>query len=452
MRARKARRRTSIRRMPSRTSSALVELSRSIVYRPTPRVRLESIEFWIAAAGVFFIPFNLLRLSFAYFTLADMLLCLSLFLRLCCGSFPLRPFGRGSIFWVVGLLLLLGGLLASSIIMGDLGRGMIVSFQYLFAMVFMPCAILGRSPKQTLGLVAVFCASMFVICAFGIYLIHIDGQRNTAFVSGNGRLRSFLERENALAALIALTVPLMIWLRNIRRLPTPVMIVGLASMVYATMLTGSNTGSFAIMVALMTSLLLTARLRMLVTGAVLFVLIGVWMIQDGYQYLPGVFQKRVLAAVESGDIDEAGTFLDRYNLMVESLEIGKHTLLIGLGPDQYREVSYWYLPVHNTYMLIWTEGGAIALAGLATVMLAWWTAAIGAVLLPGGRLHAAPAIASIFSFMLLINAAPHIYARFWTAPILLGVAISTAFVRASTAPSLRDGGSVAPQANAASTR
>lgn len=407
---------------------------------PRRGLTLSSIEFGIAAAGVFLIPFNLLRLDFAYFTLADLLLSFSLFLRLCCGSWPTRPFGRGSIFWAAGLMLLLGGLFASSIIMGDLGRGLIVTFQYLFALGFMPCVMLGRSPRQTLILVAVFSLSIFVICAFGIYLIHIDGQRNTAFVSGNGRLRSFLERENALASLIAITVPLLIWLRRIDRLPTIALFVALIAMIYATMLTGSNTGTFALLIALLTSVLLTAPPRIVAVSFLFLAILFGWTLKGGYEYLPDVFQKRVLAAVESGNIDEAGTFLDRYNLIVESLEISKRTTILGLGPDQYREVSYWYLPVHNTYLLVWTEGGAIALAGLALITLGWWAAALDAAALAGGRSHAAPAIASVFAFMLLINAAPHIYARFWTAPIVLGVAIATAFVRESTARPAREGG------------
>jgi hypothetical protein len=388
---------------------------------------LDRVEFAVAAAAVFLLPFNFLRPSFVFFTAADVLCVASLALRGLRGSLPIYPLGPGTPVWAFGALAMAASLLLSSAFLGDMARGLIVMGQYLFAFAIVPLVVLGRDWARTIALVKVFCASIVLMCLFGVYLIHVDGQRNTRFVSGNGRLRSFVERSNECASLIAMTAPLVLWLLRTREIGLGAAAFALASMFYATMLTGSNTGLFALVAALGLFVILTtspigAAARALATGAA--AVAGLILFRD---HLPEVFRKRVLSALESGDINEAGTFTDRLELSREAFAMARDHMLLGFGADQYRGVSDHHAPVHNAYLLLWNEGGLPAVAGFVATFVGIAIAALPALLIRGGRVHGAPLVCATISFFLLANAVPHVYGRFWMGPIVLGAAVALAY-------------------------
>ena len=74
--------------------------------------------------------------------------------------------------------------------------------------------------------------------------------------------------------------------------------------------------------------------------------------------LPETFQERVGGAVGSGDLSQAGTFVNRSELIEEAWTFAEGNILIGMGVDRYRELSNHDNPVHNLYLLIWNEGAA----------------------------------------------------------------------------------------------
>ena len=131
--------------------------------------------------------------------------------------------------------------------------------------------------------------------------------------------------------------------------------------------------------------------------------------------------------------------------MEEALELLDETMLIGFGVDQYRLLSKYRIPVHNTYLLLWTEGGMLALVG--------WLILLGIVLVgslvvaKGQRLVAATgfAVGAVFALIGLTGA--HLYARYAFVPMLLALALvfaSAADARARGA--LRPSGRVADRA------
>lgn len=382
----------------------------------------------------FFLPFNFLRLSFAYFTLADFLCLASLFLRLCRGNLPTYALLSGTTYWVFGVLLMVTGFLLSSLLNGDPIRGLIVTFQYMHTFLLLPLVVLGRSWEQTIALVKALCASVFLMCIFGVYVIHIDGQRNTAFVSGSGRLQSFVERENEAASVIAMTTPLLLWLWISGAIRPLFALLGLVAMLYGTMLTGSNTGLLTLAAALAAFLAVALSGRSLMGAVALGATTITAMLTVGRDYLPPVFQRRVLGALESGNLDEAGTFSHRFQLMLESIGVARDTILLGLGANQYRVQSFWEQPVHNAYLLLWTEGGLLSLVGLVLALCGGFVTGLAPLMRPGGRVYAAAAICVLGPFILLINAAPHIYGRFWMGPVFCGLAIATCFTRLGHAP------------------
>src|SRR3546814_16804220 len=81
---------------------------------------------------------------------------------------------------------------------------------------------------------------------------------------------------------------------------------------------------------------------------------------SGYQ-LPTVFQDRVANALETGNLDDAGTFTDRAKLISDAWALSEHTIFAGLGVDRFRVWHPSGQPVHTMYLLLLTEGGVAAL-------------------------------------------------------------------------------------------
>src|SRR3546814_2446938 len=54
---------------------------------------------------------------------------------------------------------------------------------------------------------------------------------------------------------------------------------------------------------------------------------------SGYQ-LPTVFQDRVANALETGNLDDAGTFTDRATLISDAWALSEHTIFAGLGRSE----------------------------------------------------------------------------------------------------------------------
>lgn len=388
---------------------------------------LVRLEFAMAIGVVFFSPMNFLRLQFFYFTLSDALACVSLAVLLFQKRLTLHPIGPvGSFYWFGGLALLLAGLLFSSMIYGDPLRGIVFTVQYFFAYLVLLVVISGRSHGALLILAQVFVASIVLMSLHGIYLINIVGERGTGFVSGSGRLTGFVERENECAALIAMTVPVLLYVSSRggwRRL----YLLALPIMAYAVMLTGSNTGLGAFALAIGLYVVLTLRWRQLalvaVSGLVVIVAIDHW----ARAYLPDIFQRRVLGALESGDIAQAGSFDHRLELIHEAIAAANHTVLFGMGADQYALTSFLLQPVHNLYLLLWTEGGPLCMIGFIVMIAAGYVPAFAAFRTPGGRGVGACAFTGVSLFLICVNAFPSVYGRFWVTPIFLGIAMAHAF-------------------------
>ena len=398
------------------------------------RSRLDHIEMFFAVASVFFAPMNFLRYPDFYLTLSDVFTFACLFMMLVNNSLPLRPFGSATPLWMVGIAMLISGLLVSSIVNGDPSRGIIVAAQYFQAFLVLPMIIVMRPWWQVIVLMKVFVFSIFVMCAYGIYLIDVDGQTNTNFVSGNGRLLSFVERANECAALIALTIPLLLWLSGMGCIHRFVTWAFLLTFVYGIMLTGSNTGLLVALLGICVFFLGTVswkRFMLGIFGAIGSVaIIGTW----GQLFLPQVFLDRVFAAYQSGELSKAGTFSDRLDLIFEALRISDHTTLIGLGVDQYREVSEWGAPVHNTYLLILAEGGLLALIGLVVIIAAGFMPAFNNRRQPRWWIASICTFCTVLIFAALINATAHVYGRFWIVPLVLAMAVSLTSRREGPVP------------------
>jgi O-antigen ligase len=222
-----------------------------------------------------------------------------------------------------------------------------------------------------------------------------------------------------------------LWLS--RRMALYYVVPALLVLAIALVLTSSNNG-LALTGLGLAALLVTLRnmrylARALAGLATCLLLIFAW----GSFWLPATFEQRVLGAVRSGSLDGAGTFEGRLALMNEAIELLDDTMLVGLGVDQYRVLSRFGAPVHNTFLLIWTEGGLPALLGWLGLLI---MVIAGAVLLAGRRLDGAVACAVGLVFACIGFTTSHTYGRHLVVPVHLamGLVLASAAVRSRASP------------------
>ncbi|HEV7322472.1 MAG TPA: O-antigen ligase family protein [Ensifer sp.] len=387
------------------------------------------IEFILLVGAVFFCSMNYFRYGDTNFTVADFLALLCFCFALLNRNIDLQLFGRvSSGLWWLGLTLLVSGLLASSIAGPDPMRGIVVVTQYLYAYLFVVLLFSGRTLDQLVLLAKTYVFSILVLCFQGIYLIHIDGRTNTNFVSGNGRFSGLMERENECAAVIALAVPILLLLITTKRINRIYGFIALPLLIYGILLTGSNTGLIALVFGVSVFAVIGVNWKRLFINIALLAGTILAVGSSARDYLPAAFQKRVLGALESGDIGQAGTFDHRVELIYEAMNMTDSTLFFGVGADQYRIASAIHQPVHNLYLLLWTEGGLISAIGLLVMLLSAFGPALAVARLQGGRPFAGCIAANVSMLLLVANAVPHAYSRFWPFPLVLPVALACAYV------------------------
>jgi O-antigen ligase len=396
------------------------------------RVGLERV---LVSAAIFLSLFPSWRYRPVFFTASDLAFCLSLLAILLTRGLPRAPFGMLTPYWFAGFALLVGALFASSLINGEPTRAIIVGAQYFFSFILLPLIVLGRDREATISLVQVFAVGVFVANLASVVLYYSGYTGEFRFVTGNGRLASFAEGPNGHAQMIALACPLVLYLWLAGRMATYYLVALLVILLLSLVLTSSNNGIAMAVLGVSAFFVVLRNLRYLARAAagvaVCLVLILVW----GSYWLPATFEQRVLGAVRSGSIEEAGSFHDRLVLMNEALEMVDETMLLGIGVDQYRLRSQYGAPVHNTYLLLWTEGGLPALIGWASLLLIAWFG----VLYVGRRhrLEAATAFAVAAMVTFIGFTTGHVYARQSVVPLCLAMALvfaSTAEARAWIAP------------------
>lgn len=381
--------------------------------------------FHLALLAVFLSPMNYLRTDAIYFTASDVVVVVALVAMLWRGALPRRPFGGATGLWIAGFLLLGTGLMLGSIAHGagvDLGK---VLGQYAFSLLLVPLVLAGRSLDETVALARALVLSVVVVMLFGIWMIHVVPDPPLSFVSYNNRMRSLVERENECAALGAVAVVFLLglWQAGFARLWE--LLAALPVLAYGIMLTGSNTGLMcaALGVGMIMAFAPSGRLTLFIlvmAGAILAL---------GAAFpalVPDVFRTRVLEGITAGDPSLSGTFADRLLLIQEAFRLADDRLLIGMGAEQFRNISVFDAPVHNTYLLLLNEGGLMSLCGLVVLMLAGLPAPLSHLADRSHRGVAATTLTVLLIFALMLNTFPHFYGRFWNVPLILALSLSCA--------------------------
>lgn len=390
---------------------------------PIGSLRLSTIERFIVYVGVFLAPYANLRFSEFFFTASDFLFCLSFAILLMRGSVPKWPLRQTTQMWFFAFLLLFMGLLIGSLAQGTIQGLIVIGGQYFFSYIVLMFVLVREDPKEAYRIAAVFLATIILVDIHGIYTFYFVGYvPGDGVVTGARRLATVLRDPNQAASINALTMPILLYFWSVGRLRTYLALPLIAIVLVTVVLTSSNSG-LAMMVVCLTAYavsIMTSKLmiRLVLGGAIL---VGVVATFGGTELLPDAFQKRVLGGLSSGNISESGTFIGRTELIKEALGLiaEKHIIVVGVGADQFREVSVHSAPVHVLYLLLWVEGGLLAVMGwvlFSGVGVMLWLS----VKKTGGSKHAQAVIATIVAVFLTIALFyPHMYARYWTLPVFL---------------------------------
>lgn len=383
-------------------------------------------ERWILYCAVFFAPYVTLRASELFFTLSDLLYCVCFFLLLIVRRTPRVPLGGATTLWLGAFLMLMVGLMIGSIVQGDTVRGVIVIVQYFFSYVILLFVLVRDDKEEAHRLAMVFLASILVIDIHGIVTFYSVGYvPDSRVVSGGRRLGTLLGQPNGAAAINAFVVSMVLYLWLCGRVKTWLAIVVLGVAFTTVILTSSNSGLIMLGCCLAAFFGCAMNYRLLWR----FVLIGVFGVMayfaGGSELLPETFHRRVLGALASGDLEQAGTYLDRLRLIYEAVDLigKKEILLVGLGADQFRVLSEQGAPVHNLYLLLWVEGGLLALAGWLLFIFIGVRLALAVRRSGGSTYLSAMMMSTLAVFATFAAVTAHLYARTWLTPVLIGLGL-----------------------------
>ena len=381
----------------------------------------------VLLAAVCLAPYTTWRIrADLLFTASDALFCLGALLYLAARRVTVRPLGDFTAIWFVGLAMLLGGLLVGSVVNGDPMRWIIVAVQYAFAFAAVPMLMSVATREMAIRQAKAALAGVVIMELFGISVYYrLSGSYEAAkrfgpeFITGEHRLGAFMADANWNAAVITMTVPLVFYLQRGRHIGTAIAAGSLAVLLVALLFTGSFTGFSATVASVLLLFLIGGKLRSMRLVVALAAMSGA-VVASGVA-LPTAFEKRVVRALQNQDLSQAGTYSGRLDLVKEAWTIVDKTSVIGIGADQYRNVSRAHAPVHNIFLLLWAEGGLMAMFGWIAIILV--PAALALRMIRRDQPAAGLGLAVFTSFFIFSVAAPHMYSRSWVVPLFVAVAL-----------------------------
>lgn len=396
--------------------------------RGIPATRAQSRSPTAIVAAVFLSTYLSWRPFEIMLTISDALFLAGAGYLLLNSRLSVQPFGRLTAGWLAAFLVMILGFLIGTIANGDPFRWLVTSSQYAFAWVLLPMLLIGHGRENTVTLIKAFLAGLFCLELFGALTYY---EQTTALIralpflgedviTGNRRLSGFLLNPNWNAAAISMALPFVFYCAAQRLLSGVLVFPIIVVLFLGLVLSASATGIITAIVAVAIFHVVGA-VRPSVRGMVLMAGIAVLVGKLGYEP-PEPFQHRVGGAIQSGKISEAGTYESRVALNEEAWSIVEDRMIVGLGIDQYREVSAYDQAVHNMYLLVWAEGGLLSLLGWIGMIAV--LAVRAAKTYSRNRLAAALPLSVLSSLLIFASATPHMYARMWAVPILLALAVA----------------------------
>jgi O-antigen ligase len=392
-------------------------------------------------AATFLVSYNIWRIGSINLTFSDVLFTILLVVLAARSKLEPVPLGSMTAPWMLLFATMIAGLFLGSLVNGDLARWGIVAGQYTFSLLLLPMIFLAQPRTVLHGAVFAFVAGVTSMEVIGIAAYYLFPSANAAaaffghdFVTPAGRLGSFVGEANWNGVMIAMALQYVIYCVRVKIISQPVALAIGTALAWALLLTGSFTAFSA---ALIGGLINVVVGRALPSAKVVVaaVLLATFLWQTGYR-APDVFTRRVGGAYQSGDLEQAGTFTGRKELVIEAWRKVEDTTIVGMGVDRYREWSDGNAPVHNIYLLLWAEGGVFALVGWLGILFILFMIPISVWRID--RLAAALGCSTGAIFVIVSIATPHMFGRLWIVPFLIACGIALRANRYRLIPLRRD--------------
>lgn len=258
----------------------------------------------------------------------------------------------------------------------DLGRFAVIAGSYTFVLLILPLFLVGLcSPFRNEMVRGYVCGvAAFIAISFLVYVFGFDFAKSHGLVTANDRLQMWMHPNHFPMHLILGMLVMAAEVLRSRKgyLPFAVFFVlGTACILFA-----GSSGPLVILFAGIAMFLLATRPKVaLASGVILAGVVAILLVR--FQTLVGDFDVlQRYSWVLSGDVTQAGSYeLRRVSRQASLREIAESPV-IGLGPGMGATILHSspdeeLAAVHNSFILIWLEGGVIA--GIGGV--AWFAAA-----------------------------------------------------------------------------
>ena len=377
-------------------------------------------------------PFFTFRIAGSGFTYSDLMFILCSMALAVTGStklhLPPLSAGKAVFFWLGGGIALILGFVISGILSANITFNTFsVILQYLLVSVVLILLISMFPYEDGHDLIHIFIIGLFINVSIGLflfymmptyyqYLMAIDITTETA-----GRFGSFIG-VNALAKTISLVLPTCLYFIIVSEKKytyTLIMLVlgiGLIS-------TGSISGFISSVIAVSCFIIISIFLcrdqfeprlsNKVVRIAPLMIIIGILGISQ-----MSLFRDRILGSLLTLDPQEFGSFNIRINQISEALTYITSNPYFGLGAGGYQLITDFTVPVHNTYILVWVEGGIISFFGLIMIILAFYLISFQS-LLSNRDLKSAALVATVIPFSMNMMTSTYSYARIYWIPVVI---------------------------------
>jgi len=385
--------------------------------------------------AVFLAPFNTLRFRFMYLTVSDLLLIILyplLMLKIKKTNNYLGETNQPEIKqltnnWFFGCCLVIMGFLLSSIVSQNVSikEFVSVSLQYIFVFIYIPVILIHFKDQDYAMLMKAYLYGMVAVVLIGALVefffpsLYLQLIQSGIFI-GKIRFGSFMGTNN-LVKTIAMCVPMVILLHYNKKLSNISSIVIISTFSIATLKASSIGGTFAVGLAIVLSLLIIRDARIkrmfLVLGIISFMILSIMIATQTIN--TNLFVSRVIDSVLVGDLEEAGSFSYKKQLMISALRFIAKNPFFGLGLGGYMSIGQSDQTVHNSYLLMWVEGGLLSFIGLTTILLS--SALFAKRFIKIHDTKDTALIALIFIVVLAFNliTGTHIYQRFRIIPLVL---------------------------------
>ena len=389
-----------------------------------PMVRIDRIRQLMLGAGCFLLSWHILRIGDINFTASDFLFLICFLIFLARQNLNMMALNSMTAHWCTALAMMLGGLLIGSVFNGDPLRWANIASQYLFGFLLLPMVLMSEDRmwirKCLLYFVLGVAASQIVALSMANFFSFEQSKEllGPSVVAGNGRIGGLVSDANLNGAVIAFSIIALFNAHHhglIRHFFA--LCVG-AVLFWALLSTASFTAFASTAIATCIYFTLSNLGRFLKVGLPLMAFVVAYIVLGGP--LPEAFSERVLGAVTTGDMSQAGTFTHRSALIAEAWEMSKDTLFVGLGVDRFRVESIHGMPVHQFWMLLLTEGGLISFTGL--VLMFGVLGMMGLRAIQSHREDGAMVLAILAILFIFSTSIPHMYNRLWITPLMLALA------------------------------